>query len=84
MGEFDFRLRMPAAEDSKDLFEVKLLAAVGDVNDFIRAPGFETIRQRGQIGRGIIETAVAFLNQTRVGRPRAVLVNQERVLFRRQ
>jgi len=84
MREFDPRLRMPAAKGGKNLFELKLLAAVGNINDFVRVPGLETMLQRGQIGCGVIETAVAFLNLTRIGRPGAVLMNQERVLLRRQ
>ena len=63
---------------------MQLLTTVSDVNDLIRAPGLQTISQRGEIGRGVVETAVALLNQPRVGRPGAVLVNQERILFRRQ
>ena len=82
MRQLDFGLRMPATEHGENLFEVELLASIGDVNDFVRMPGFEPMRQRGQIGRGVVEGAVALLNQTRIGRPLALLVNQERVLSR--
>ena len=40
---------MPATEHGENLFEVELLASIGDVNDFVRMPGFEPMRQRGGI-----------------------------------
>src|SRR5690349_19009726 len=34
---------MPATEDGKELLEMQLLAAVGDINNFIRLPLFEPV-----------------------------------------
>ena len=71
VGQFNCRLpiadcRLPFAKRGKKLLEMQLLAAVGDVNDFIRLPGFHPVSQRRQIGCRIIKAAVAFTNQRRV------------------
>ena len=61
---------MPAAEHGEKLLEMQLLRRAGDVNDFVgrAAPcsAFQPELQRGQVGRGVIEAAVAFAHQRRV------------------
>ena len=55
VGQLGFGLRMPAAEGGEQLPEMELLAAVGDIDDFVRAPGFEPVGQRRQVGGGVVE-----------------------------
>src|SRR5262245_17360160 len=42
---------------------MELLAAVGDVNDLGGVPVREAVLQRGKIGSGVVEAAVAFADQ---------------------
>ena len=58
---------LPACEGGENLLEMQLLPAVGDVNDFVRLPGFEPVSQRRQIGRRVIETAVALADERGIG-----------------
>ena len=76
-------LRMPAPERREQLLEVQLLAAVGDVDDLVGVPGFQPVGQRGQVGGGVIEAAVALLDDERIGSPLAFLVDEERVVLGR-
>src|ERR1035438_1572317 len=54
---------LPNSERREQLLEMQLLPSVGDVDDFVRLPRFQTIRQRGQIRRRVIETAVALADE---------------------
>src|ERR1039458_1142977 len=74
---------MPPPERSKQLPEVQLLAAICDVDDLVRVPGFEPVPQGSQIGAGVIETAIALLNDKRIGHPLTLFVNEEGVVLRR-
>ena len=60
------RQLLPFAERGEELLEMQLLPAVGDVNDFVRLPGFEPVFQRRQIGGRVIESAVAFADERRM------------------
>src|SRR5581483_7320074 len=79
-----FGLRMPATERCEKLTEVKLLATVGDVNNLVGVPSFQPVHEGRQIGGGIIEPTVLFLNDERVGGPLTLLVNQKGILLGRQ
>ena len=68
---------MPAAEDRKKLPEVKLLPAVGDVNDLVGIPLAEPVFERGEIGRRVVRRAVGFLHE-RGHRTPAILVPDEK------
>ena len=57
--------RMPFAERGKHLLKMQLLSSVGDVNDFVRMPRFQPVSQRGEIGGGVVETAVALPDERR-------------------
>ena len=63
VGQFDFGLRMPAAEHGEELLEMELLAGIGDIDDLVGAPGLQPMRQGGEVGSGVVEGAVALLNQ---------------------
>ena len=80
VGQF----RMPAAKRGEQLLKVQLLAAIGDIDDLLRLPGFEPVGNGRQIGRGVVETAVAFLDELRIGLPFAVALNEKRVFLGRQ
>src|ERR1035441_9735023 len=74
---------MPAPKRSEQLPEVQLLAAIGDVDDFVRLPGFEAVPQSRQISGGVIEAAIALLNDKRIGHPLALFMDEEGVVLRR-
>ena len=67
MGEFDSGIGLPAAEGGEELLEMELLAAVGDVDDFVgdavAASAFHAELERGEIGGCVVECAVAFLDE---------------------
>src|ERR1039457_6423029 len=74
---------MPAPKRSEQLPEVQLLTAIGDVDDLVRVPGFEAVPQSRQISGGVIETAIALLNDKRVGHPLTLFMDEEGVVLRR-
>ena len=65
---------LPARESGEELAKMELLAPVRDVNDFVGTPGFDTECEGSQVGGGVIESAIGFLNDERVGSPVAVLL----------
>src|SRR5437588_5397270 len=42
---------------------MQLLAAIGHINDFVRVPIIEAMSQSCQVSRGVVESAIALLNQ---------------------
>ena len=75
---------MPTAEGREELLKMQLLSTVRDVNNFLRLPGFEPIRDRGEVSGRVIESAVALLNQHRIRHPFAFGMDQERITFLRR
>ena len=78
------RIRFPAAKDEEKFFEMPGLPVVHDVNDFLRRPGFEPVIHGGEIGGGVIKTAVALAHERGIGHPFAVAVDEKRVFLRWQ
>src|ERR1017187_4299065 len=74
---------MPALERGKELTEVQLLAAIGDVDDLSGLPGIDAVRQGGQVRAGVVEPAVALLNDKRVRNPLAFFMDEKRVVLGR-
>ena len=62
-ASFDFGLGVPAAEDGEELLEMELLAGVGDIDDLVGVPGLQPVGQGGEVGGGVVEGAVALLDQ---------------------
>ena len=56
---------------------MKLLATVRYINDALRSKGLGPVLNRGQVSRGIQESAVLFLNQERSFRQFAILVVED-------
>ena len=56
---------------------MQLLAAIGDVDDLVGVPGFDAVRQGGQVGGGVVEAAVALLDDERIGNPLAFFMDEE-------
>src|SRR6187549_185867 len=54
---------MPARKNGEELLEMKLLAPIRNVYDFVRMPRFQAILQRREVGGGVIGCSVALLNQ---------------------
>ena len=65
---------MPAPENGEKLLEMELLRGPGQVNDFIRMPGFQAIRKGGQISRGVVKRTIPFLDQGGVRFPYNILM----------
>ena len=63
VGQFHFGLGMPPAERGEELLEMELLAGIGDIDDLVGVPGLQPVRQGGEVGSGVVEGAVALLNQ---------------------
>ncbi len=57
MIEADAVTQAPA--DREDLLEVELLPLIGDVDDAVGVEGLHSCRHGGEVGRGIVEAAVA-------------------------
>src|ERR1017187_880503 len=57
---------LPLAKRGEDLLKMQLLTSVGDINDFIRPPGLQPIRQRGQVRGGVIKSTVALADERRL------------------
>ena len=57
---------MPALENGEKLLEVQLLRPAGYINDFVRVPGFQPVRQSRQVRGRVIEGAVALLDERRI------------------
>src|SRR5438309_1452415 len=72
---------MPAAESVEELLKVKLLAAIGDVNNFLRTPGLEPVINRREIGRRVIKSAITLLNQLWIRLPFTIAIDQERIFL---
>ena len=66
MRQLHLRFRMPASENHEELLEMKLLPSVRYVHHLIRLPVFQSMLQRGQIRGRIIESAIAFLDESRM------------------
>src|ERR1041385_183511 len=84
MSEFHFSLRVPAPERQEKLLEVQLLAAVRDINNFVRMPLLQPVLKRGQIRGGVIKPAIALLDQSRIRLPFTVAIDQEWIFLGRQ
>ena len=53
------RVVAPLPGDVEELLEVVALAVVDHVEDLVRVPGLDAILDRGQVGRRVVEGAVA-------------------------
>src|SRR5437879_438433 len=54
---------MPAAENGEKLLEMELLAAIGNIDHLVGAPGFEPVLQGRKVGGGVIEGTIAFSDE---------------------
>ena len=63
MSQLGLCLGMPTRKDGKELLEVKLLSAIGHVNDLVGVPCFHAIAERREISCGVIRRSVALLHQ---------------------
>ena len=55
----------PALGDVEELLEVVPLAVIDDVEELVGVPGLLSVLDRGQVGRGVVEGAVALPNDER-------------------
>jgi hypothetical protein len=55
----------PLVERGEELAEVELLAAIGDVDDFIGMPCLDAVGEGGEVGGGVEGGAVGFLDEHR-------------------
>ena len=63
--EFSLRSLEPLATGHKELVEVVLLTAVGDVDDLVGLEVLGAVKQRGEVGRSIVGRAVLLADDER-------------------
>src|ERR1051325_4570596 len=63
---------------------MELLRTASHVENFVWMPVFNPIRESGEIGSGIVESAITLLDDGRIRLPLAVLLFQERIAFWRE
>ena len=57
---------MPPAECREELLKMELLAGIRDIDDLVRTPSLQAMRQGGQVGGGVVEGPIALSNQSGV------------------